>query len=80
MNLSLVIPIYNEEENLPLLFDALYNTMNALGQSWEVILVDDGSQDNSLAVLKSMRKKTTNMFVSFLSAEILDKLLPLLPV
>lgn len=57
MNLSLVIPIYNEEENLPLLFDAIYNTMNALGQSWEVILVDDGSQDNSLAVLKEYAQK-----------------------
>jgi glycosyltransferase involved in cell wall biosynthesis len=52
MNLSLVIPIFNEEENLPLLFDAIYNTLNALGQSWEVILVDDGSQDNSLSVLR----------------------------
>lgn len=52
MNLSLVIPIFNEEENLPLLFEAIYNTMNTLGQSWEVILVDDGSQDNSLSVLK----------------------------
>jgi glycosyltransferase involved in cell wall biosynthesis len=57
MNLSLVIPIYNEEENLPLLFDAIYNTMNALGQSWEVILVDDGSQDNSLSVLKEYAQK-----------------------
>lgn len=57
MNLSLVIPIYNEEENLPLLFDSIYNTMNALGQSWEVILVDDGSQDNSLSVLKEYAQK-----------------------
>jgi glycosyltransferase involved in cell wall biosynthesis len=57
MNLSLVIPIYNEEENLPLLFDAIYNTMNTLGQSWEVILVDDGSQDNSLSVLKEYAQK-----------------------
>jgi glycosyltransferase involved in cell wall biosynthesis len=57
MNLSLVIPIYNEEENLSLLFDSIYNTMNALGQSWEVILVDDGSQDSSLSVLKEYAQK-----------------------
>jgi len=57
MNLSLVIPIYNEEENLPFLFDSIYNTMNILGQSWEVILVDDGSQDNSLSVLKEYAQK-----------------------
>ncbi len=52
MNLSLVIPVYNEHDNLPLLFDAIYQTMNALEKSWEVILVDDGSRDNSLTVLK----------------------------
>jgi glycosyltransferase involved in cell wall biosynthesis len=57
MNLSLVIPIYNEGENLPLLFDSIYNTMNALDQSWEVIMVDDGSQDNSLSVLTEYAQK-----------------------
>jgi glycosyltransferase involved in cell wall biosynthesis len=57
MNLSLVIPVYNEEGNLPLLFDAIYNTLNALNQSWEAILVDDGSQDNSLSVLKGYAQK-----------------------
>lgn len=57
MNLSLVTPVYNEEENLPLLYDAITETMNALGQSWEVIFVDDGSNDNSLAVLKGLAEK-----------------------
>jgi glycosyltransferase involved in cell wall biosynthesis len=57
MNLSLVIPVYNEEENLPLLFDAIYNIMPSLNQSWEAILVDDGSQDNSLSVLKEYAQK-----------------------
>ena len=57
MNLSLVIPVYNEQENLPLLFDAVYKTMNIINQSWEMILVDDGSRDNSLAVLKEYAEK-----------------------
>jgi glycosyltransferase involved in cell wall biosynthesis len=57
MNLSLVIPVYNEEGNLPLLFDAIYKTMKALNQSWEAILVDDGSQDKSLSVLKEYAQK-----------------------
>lgn len=57
MNLSLVIPVYNEHENLPLLFDAIYKTMNTLNQSWEMILVDDGSHDQSLAVLKEYAEK-----------------------
>ena len=57
MNLTLVIPVYNEQDNLPLLFDAIYNTMTALNQSWEAILVDDGSHDNSLSVLNEYAKK-----------------------
>ena len=57
MNLSLIIPVYNEQETLPHLFDALYKTMNALNQSWEVILVDDGSRDDSLSVLKEVAQK-----------------------
>ncbi len=57
MNLSLVIPVYNEQENLPLLFEAVYQTMNASNQSWEVLLVDDGSRDRSLSVLKEYAEK-----------------------
>lgn len=57
MNLSLVIPVYNEQDNLPLLFDAVYKTMNAINKSWEAILVDDGSRDNSLSILKDYAEK-----------------------
>ena len=57
MNLSLVIPIYNEEESLPLLFDAIHNALDSLPRTWEVILVDDGSRDKSLDVLRDLAKK-----------------------
>lgn len=57
MNLSLVVPVFNEQDNLPLLFDAIYKTMSTLGRSWEVILVDDGSRDNSLSILKDYAEK-----------------------
>jgi len=57
MNLSLVIPVYNEEENLLLLYEAILTVMGKLGQSWEVLFVDDGSQDNSLSVLKNLATK-----------------------
>jgi len=60
MNLSLIIPVYNEQDNLPLLFDAIYNTMTALNRSWEAILVDDGSHDNSLSVLIEYAKKDSH--------------------
>ncbi|MBV6391422.1 MAG: Dodecaprenyl-phosphate galacturonate synthase [Anaerolineales bacterium] len=57
MNLSLIVPVYNEQDNLPLLFEAIAESMNALGQTWEVIYVDDGSRDNSLSVLSEQAQK-----------------------
>lgn len=59
MNLSLIIPVYNEQDTLPLLFDAIYKVMNTIDKSWEVVLVDDGSRDNSLSVLKEFAQKDT---------------------
>jgi glycosyltransferase involved in cell wall biosynthesis len=55
--LSLIVPVYNEEENLPLLFDALLAALEPLARPWEVIFVDDGSRDKSAAVLESLYKR-----------------------
>jgi undecaprenyl-phosphate 4-deoxy-4-formamido-L-arabinose transferase len=52
MNLSVVIPIYNEEAGLAALFDRLYPALDALGLSYEVIFVNDGSRDRSAALLR----------------------------
>ena len=49
---SLVIPVYNEEEVLAALFARLYPALDALGRSYEVIFVDDGSRDRSVAMLR----------------------------
>lgn len=57
MNLSLIIPVYNEQDNLPLLFDAVYQTMNAAARPWEMVLVDDGSRDKSLSILQEYAEK-----------------------
>src|SRR5215216_3590124 len=54
MNLSLVIPVYNEEENLPLVYDALHQALDPLKNTWEAIFVDDGSRDGSFDVLRSL--------------------------
>jgi glycosyltransferase involved in cell wall biosynthesis len=56
-DLSLVIPVYNEEENLCLLFDAIQEALKPIERSWEVIFVDDGSSDKSLNVLESLSEK-----------------------
>jgi undecaprenyl-phosphate 4-deoxy-4-formamido-L-arabinose transferase len=52
VQLAVVIPVYNEEANLPVLMQRLMPVMQGLGKSFEIILIDDGSSDNSLEILK----------------------------
>src|SRR5690349_15785477 len=52
MKLSVVIPVYNEEDGLAVLFGRLYPALDALGVSYEVIFVNDGSRDRSAAILR----------------------------
>ncbi len=49
---SVVIPVYNEEAGLPALFERLYPALDALGRPYEVIFVNDGSRDRSAALLR----------------------------
>src|SRR5436305_4874362 len=57
MNLSVVIPVYNEEAGLPALFARLYPALDALGKSYEGIFVNDGSRDRSAALLREQFAK-----------------------
>ncbi|HXI78616.1 MAG TPA: glycosyltransferase [Steroidobacteraceae bacterium] len=50
--LSVVIPVYNEEAVLPTLFSRLYPTLDALGMAYEIVFVNDGSKDRSVALLR----------------------------
>jgi undecaprenyl-phosphate 4-deoxy-4-formamido-L-arabinose transferase len=64
--LSVVIPVYNEESGLLQLFNRLYAALDELGRSYEVIFVDDGSHDRSVAVLRGQferRPQTTRIIV-----------------
>lgn len=54
MNLSVVIPIYNEIDSLRMLVQALHAALDSLPHAWEVILVDDGSKDGSIQVLEDL--------------------------
>ncbi|MEW6284946.1 MAG: glycosyltransferase family 2 protein [Chloroflexota bacterium] len=56
-DLSLVIPVYNEKDNLPLLMNAIEQALAPLKQTWEVIFVDDGSTDGSVEVLADLAEK-----------------------
>ncbi|KPL80775.1 glycosyltransferase family 2 protein [Levilinea saccharolytica] len=63
MNLSVIIPVYNEQENLPMLYEALLKALEPLAVAWDVILVDDGSRDGSLKVLEQLAAKDQRLRV-----------------
>jgi len=54
VEISAVIPVFNEEENLPVLIPKVMEVLNQLSKVYEVILVDDGSSDNSRKILREM--------------------------
>ncbi len=54
---SVIIPVYNEEEGLQVLFDRLYPALDKLGTSYEIVFVNDGSKDRSAAILREQFQK-----------------------
>ena len=54
MDVSIVIPVYNEQENVQLLYDNLMGVLPGLGKTYEVIFVDDGSTDRTMEVLEKI--------------------------
>ena len=61
LDVSVVAPIYNEEENVELLCTQLFQALSALKRSWEIILIDDGSTDTSWAKMVEMSKKIPHL-------------------
>ncbi|MFA7280939.1 MAG: glycosyltransferase [Sterolibacterium sp.] len=55
--ISVVIPVYNEESGLAELFSRLYPALDALGASYEVVFINDGSRDHSAAMLREQFQK-----------------------
>ncbi len=55
-DLSVVIPVYNEEENLPPLWAELRSVLDLLGLAFEVVFVDDGSRDRSAELIRGFRE------------------------
>jgi glycosyltransferase involved in cell wall biosynthesis len=64
--LSILIPVYNEEGNLSLLFEKLVAALKKVGRPYEVIFVDDGSSDGTLEILLDLKDKNPNVkIISF---------------
>ena len=63
IDLSVVIPLYNEEENVELLYESVSKALKGCGRVWEIIMVDDGSSDETLAILKKLADVEKNVKV-----------------
>jgi dolichol-phosphate mannosyltransferase len=54
---SVIVPVFNELENLPLLYSRVKDVMLKTGEEWELILVDDGSSDGSTDIIRDLAKQ-----------------------
>ncbi|ABB33110.1 glycosyl transferase family 2 [Geobacter metallireducens RCH3] len=63
MKLSIVIPIYNEEENIPPLYGRVTEALAGTGIDYELILVDDGSSDGSFPLLRQIAERDSRVKV-----------------
>lgn len=57
LGISVVVPVYNEEQSLRPLYDGLTAALERVGQSYEIVFVDDGSRDGSFAELKALHEQ-----------------------
>src|SRR5437879_8633748 len=63
LGISVVVPVYNEEESVRPLYDALTAQLQQLGQSYEIIFVDDGSRDGSFTVERALYEQDPHVRV-----------------
>lgn len=61
MDISVVVPLYNEEETLPLLVDKVAKVMRASGKTWELVAVDDGSKDDTAQILAGLAARVPEL-------------------
>lgn len=59
--LSIVVPVYNEEDNVRPLFEKIQTVCEAIGDAYEVLFVDDGSQDKTFVVLSELSKQAPQL-------------------
>jgi dolichol-phosphate mannosyltransferase len=65
--ISIVVPIFNEQELVRLFHAAVTDAMNDVGETWEVVYVNDGSRDSSLDLLRELQLEDTHVVVVDLS-------------
>lgn len=60
---SIVVPVYNEEQSIPIFYDAVLPVLNKLIAPYEIIFINDGSKDKTLDILKTIAEKDKNVKV-----------------
>jgi glycosyltransferase involved in cell wall biosynthesis len=63
LDLSVIIPLYNETENIKALLDELEEVLQSSGLSYEIVAIDDGSQDNTFSLLKDETLRRQKLIV-----------------
>ena len=66
-SISVIIPVYNEGQNISFLYEKLASALGQIGREYEIIFVDDGSSDDTLAHLRSISRKDPQVRVLVLS-------------
>jgi len=61
MDYSVVVPVYDERDNLEILLKSLTEVMDSLGKEYDVVCVNDGSRDGSDEVLRALKRKYTRL-------------------
>ncbi len=64
LDLTLILPVYNERESIPLLYEKLRAVLDSLDMTWEMIFIDDGSTDGSTEVLCALQAKDPGVVVA----------------
>ena len=59
--ISIVVPVYNEEENIEHFYEEICKTMQPLGYNFELLFVDDGSKDSSILILEDVYKRQVQL-------------------
>jgi dolichol-phosphate mannosyltransferase len=64
---SIIIPVYNEKESLPVMYERMVKVMDQTGELWEIILIDDGSSDGSSQQMRELSEKDDRIRVIYFS-------------
>ena len=67
IELSIIVPVYNEADNIPLLYERLTAVCSKIVTSFEIIMINDGSKDHSYQVMKTMAAKASHLYYINLS-------------